>query len=796
MKITNDGLLNIATGRSRRETNWKNTEMLWSELVMRFSQTHRTAETYTEYMTANKTRQDEIKDIGGYVGGYIAGGKRKAAAVTSRHMLTLDIDFGTKDLFDDLTMYYGCAAVMYSTHKSSPAQFRGRLVIPLSRTVFKDEYIAIARRIAGDLSIDAFDDTTFQPERLMYWPSTSCDGEYVFEFYDGAFLDADAVLGSYVDWKDVSGWPVSSRVSSIIQREIKKQEDPTEKTGLIGTFCRAYDIHTAIDAFLSDEYTECIDGRYTYTQGSTTAGLVTYDDKFAYSHHGTDPASGKLMNAFDLVRVHMFGLKDDDVDVKERTPANKMPSYTSMLDFIATLPEVRRLSAGERLNSAKLDFETVDEEVDLDWMLDLDVDKKGNYTKKLENLILILQNDPLLKGIVFNELSDGMEITSKVPWKHKSRFWRDADDAQLVTYIDTTYTPFPARQYDKGVAKVVDDRAYHPIKNYFNSLPTWDGVLRAETLFIDYLNAEDNKYTRSATRKWLCAAVERIKNPGCKFDCMLVLNGPQGIGKSTLISILGGEWFSDSLQLSDTQDKTAAEKLQGSWILEIGELAGLKKAEVETLRGFISRQDDKYRAAYGHRVTPHPRQCVFIGTTNAVDGYLRDTAGNRRFWPINVTGGADKKPWELSQEEVNQIWAEVIETQKRGEKLYLDDHTVLEIAEKEQREAMESDAREGLVREYLETLLPDNWNDMNLYSRRDWLSSKQPRITNPGTVERDRVCAQEIWAECFGNDHTKLKNIDTREINQILSKLEGWTRNEKSMRFKIYGVCKGYKYSV
>lgn len=787
--FAHDGLINIAVGRSRKETQWKNKELLWSGLVAQLADTHRTAETYAEYISSSKPRQDEIKDIGGFIGGYVSGGRRKASNITNRCLLTLDIDFGTKDIFDDLVMLYGCACVMYSTHKSSPNQFRGRLVIPLYRPVFRDEYQAITRKIAGTVGIDAFDDTTFQPERLMYWPSTSKDGEWVFEHNDGPFLNADEILASYLDWKDVSNWPTSSRTTNLIVHEIKKQEDPLEKPGLIGAFCRVYDIHTAIETFLTDEYALCADGRYTYTQGSTTAGLVTYEDKFAYSHHGSDPASGKLMNAFDLVRLHKFGLKDEGI--KENTPVNKLPSYTAMLDFAAELSEVRRLKVTERLGGARVDFNNVALDEDTSWHQELGVDRKGNIEKTLANLILILQKDPMLANIVFNELSGSKEIIGPVPWNSAGPSWRDADDAQLVSYIDTKYASFTARQHIVAIAKVADDRSYHPIRNYLAALPGWDGIPRVDTLLVDYLGAPNNAYVRAVTRKWLCAAIARVKNPGCKFDCMPVLNGPQGVGKSTLVSRLGMAWFSDSLQLSDTQDKTAAEKLQGFWVLEIGELAGLKKAEVETLRGFISRQDDKYRASFGRNVTSHPRQCVFVGTTNAESGYLRDTAGNRRFWPINVAGGADKKPWGLSQDEVNQVWAEATVLLNAGEKLYLDDKAVLAHAEREQREAMETDDREGMVREYLDTLLPENWDGMELYDRREWL--KTPTTRSAGSIRKERVCPQEIWAECYGNRPADLKHADSRAINQILTRLEGWGKAPKVTRFPIYGVCRGFE---
>lgn len=195
-----------------------------------------------------------------------------------------------------------------------------------------------------------------------------------------------------------------------------------------------------------------------------------------------------------------------------------------------------------------------------------------------------------------------MEIKGDVPWKHPSKYWRDADDAQLVSYIDTNYGTFSQRNYQIAVTKVADDYSYHPIREYLKRLPTWDVIPRVDTLLIDYLGADNNDYVKAVTRKTLCAAVCRVLNPGCKFDSMLVLNGPQGIGKSTLIAKLAGEWFSDSLSLNDTKDKTAAEKLQGYWILEIGELAGLRKAEVETLRSFLSRQNDIYRASFGRRL--------------------------------------------------------------------------------------------------------------------------------------------------------------------------------------------------
>lgn len=308
-----------------------------------------------------------------------------------------------------------------------------------------------------------------------------------------------------------------------------------------------------------------------------------------------------------------------------------------------------------------------------------------------------------------------------------------------------------------------------------------------DTLLIDYLGADDNEYVRAVTRKTLCAAIARILNPGCKFDSMLVLNGPQGIGKSTLILKLAGEWFSDSLNLSDTKDKTAAEKLQGYWILEIGELAGLRKAEVETLRSFISRQNDIYRASFGRRATPHLRQCVFFGTTNAESGYLRDTTGNRRFWPVKTPGGKAKHSWQLSDYEIQQIWAEALAHVKKGEKLYLD-NTIEKLAKAEQREALESDEREGLVREYLDTLLPEDWDNMDLFERRNFLNGSEFGGENrTGSKKREAVSNMEIWCECFGKERANLRRVDANDISAIIARIGGWERSKIKVRIPLYG---------
>lgn len=771
--------MKIAYGNSRMEKRWKNNEISWDDFCRRVSTTQTTTETVEEYRKMTKPQQDAVKDVGGFVGGHLRGGRRKTGTVLCRSMLTLDMDHGTPDILDELSLFNSHELCVYSTHKHTPEAPRLRLIFPLKRDVSEEEYPALARKVAQEIGMDLFDETTYQPHRLMYWPSTSRNGEYVYQVMDGDILDPDAYLGMYDDWRDVSTWPVSSRESEAVKKAAKQQADPLTKTGAVGAFCRTYPIREAIEKFLPDVYApSAMEGRYDYIPADSSAGVIIIDEKFAYSFHATDPACGQLLNAFDAVRVHKF--PDDD----------PKKSYNAMAEFAAADERVKLRIFEEKRQAAAEDFDEADPDA---WKKQLQYEKKSMELKNnLHNLMLILENDENLKGIVFNQLADGMEIRGNVPWPHPAKFWRDADDAQLICYVDAAYGTFSARNYDIAVTKAVDDRSYHPIREFFETLPAWDGVERADTLLIDYLGAEDTPYVRAVTRKELCAAYCRVYHPGIKFDSMIVLNGDQGIGKSTLIAKLGGEWYSDSLNLSDMNDKTAAEKLQGYWIMEIGELAGMRKADLDKVKAFISRQDDKYRASFGRRVTPHPRQCVFFGTTNSQNGYLRDITGNRRYWNVKVPGSGKYKPWDMDEDTVKQVWAEVMVYAKAGEKLYLPPELEA-YAKEEQRAAMERDDREGLVQEYLDMLLPDTWDSMDVYKRRDYVRDADDPMRPDGSVRRMEVSNMEIWCECFGKAKEDMKPSDSYSIAAIMERMDGWSRTGKAKVLPIYGKQRIYR---
>ncbi|MDO5049983.1 MAG: virulence-associated E family protein [Actinomycetaceae bacterium] len=783
--------ITISTGKSRTARTWRNITITWRELTDLLAHTKRTSETVSEYHAMSKDDQAQVKDVGGFVGGHLTDGHRKAGHVHHRSLLTLDIDQAEPGLWVAFTLLYdGTAAVLYSTHSHTPDNARLRLIIPLSRPVSEDEYPAVARKVADRLGIRQFDPTTYQAARLMYWPSTPSDGEYVYEHQDGASLDPDMILAEYSDWRDMSQWPTHPDEAAPRASHAKK-EDPTLKPGIVGAFSRAYTIDAAIEKFLPDVYEPAGPNRYTYKPGETTGGVVVYDHSTrAYSHHATDPAGGQALNAFDLVRIHKYA--DQDTNVEAGTPITDYPSYQAMARLAVDDEETKKQLTADRLREASEEFtEITTPDETPDWYSRLQFTEKGAIKTTVNNFLTILGNTDAFKSIAYNEMTGTIEARDPkaLPWEQLGETWSDADEAQLRVYIQRAYTIDSPGQLHDALTVLATNRAWHPIRDYLNHLPDWDELPRVDTLLIDYLGAEDTVYTREATRKTLAAAVARIHAPGIKFDNVLILNGPQGIGKSYLFNRLAGDWFSDNLTLSDMRDKTAAEKVKEAWILELGELAGMRKMDAETIKSFITRTHDKYRPAYGRNVETHARACIIVGTTNDEDGFLRDVTGNRRFWPVSVTGNTTVKPWHITDETRDQIWAEALHYYSQGEELYLKGET-LELAEAAQAGALETDDREGIVRAYLDTLLPSDWDTRTLVERRGWLDdSDEFDKEQPGTSLRGQVSGIEIWCECFGRAKADFTRREAYQIANIMSRIEGWERATGTSRpyLPIYG---------
>jgi predicted P-loop ATPase len=385
----------------------------------------------------------------------------------------------------------------------------------------------------------------------------------------------------------------------------------------------------------------------------------------------------------------------------------------------------------------------------------------------------------------------------ELPWSklvnsENGDLWEDNDDAELRYYIEKVYGISCPQRIDDARLVVQGKNRFHPVRNYLNSL-AWDGIERAEAIFIDYLGAEDCPYTRAVTRKMLAAACARVFQPGIKFDYMLVLTGEQGAGKGQVLKLLGGRWYSDSIMT--ISGKEGLEQLQGVWILEMGELSALKRTSVEHIKQYISKGEDYFRPAYGKHVILFQRQCVIFGTTNDLE-FLRDQTGNRRFWPVAVSAAEDEEKWrKLTNSVVDQIWAEAYEIYKKGEELYLKGELEKE-AIKRQEYHTETSINEGLIIKYLELLLPEEWEKMNLYERRGYIQTEESKRTKEGVKPRTKVCAAEIWTELLkGELKDSASKVFIRDIHASLCRIEGWKpyrRGTGKLRFSFYGPQKAY----
>lgn len=777
--------LNIATANRANSPIWKNISVKWTDLVEQLSKPHITHETYASYMAMPKAEQDRIKDVGGYVGGYLEGGKRKNTNLTSRGLLTLDIDFGSEAFISSFNMLYNWEAVIHSTHKHSYNTVRLRLIMPLSRDCSPEEYEAVARRVAGDIGIHIFDPTTFQPVRMMFWPSRAKDGEWIFKHIEGEPVDVDSVLASYVNWRDISEWAYHDSVTPTTKNGNSKQEDPTTKKGIVGVFCRAYTIHDAISEFLSDVYEPTTDdNRYTFKGGSTAAGAVVYDDKWLFSNHGTDPVSGILCNAFDLVRIHKFGYEDKD----SKDTGATAKSYKAMRQWALTLDPIKTLSVEESLEDTHfVDTAQVDEN---EWIKLLELDDHAKPKSSIFNVRMVLQYDPNLKGrLKYNSFDNKRYLVADLG-DHKVRYTeiiRDPDYSYIRGYLESTYGIVGVAKIDDAISLEFQRNSWHPIQEYLLSLE-WDGEVRLTTLLQKVLGASDSIYVREVLRAWMTAAVARVFEPGCKFDEMLVLVGPQGTGKSTFLRALGKQWFSDSF--STVSGKESFEQLQGSWIMEIAELSAFRKADAEMVKHFIAKQFDRYRPSYGRTIEDYQRQVVFAGTTNE-QTFLTDVQ-NRRYWPVvNNPEKAEFTVWDSRfTDYIDQFWAEAVYYYFNDRKMILSkvaEETVNDLREDHRL----SDNRKGIVEDYLDQLLPEDWDERDLAERKAWLANTELR--NSGTIRRTKVCTMEIWCECLGKSREEASRYNTKDVNDIMRSLPEWELKPGIQSKSFYGRQRCYE---
>jgi P4 family phage/plasmid primase-like protien len=674
--LSYDGNFVVTLGRSRFEKEWKPKTISWSQLLERLEKTQRTDETEEQFAAAPKEERDRIKDVGGFVGGALNGHRRDANAVAYRQLLTLDADFATGEIWDDFQLLNDYAAAMYSTHSHTEKRPRFRFIIPLDHPVTPEQYEAISRKVAEQIGINLFDDTTYEPNRLMYWPSTPSDGQYVFKSQDGPWLSADSILALYDDWTDMSSWPRSSRCKDDIRRSQQLQGDPTTKPALVGAFCRVYRVPEAIDKYLPTVYTQAGEGRYTYAQGSTTGGMVLFDDGlFCRSFHNTDPAGGHLLNAFDLVRIHLYGDKDTGEDKKQ--PIHKWPSFDAMRAMCekdqAVLLELAKHVNGNQPGDPDNPFGLYAKETDYtDHGLAIRFCETYRSTLRYNRSLGWLFWDSI-RWVKDDEASARMSLMAYIMSAEESLNMRMAlasDDgerarvrvamAQLFKiksggHLDTILKNAKAILEDKNISRydadpwllntpsfIIDlrngDTQKHAADKYCTGLtaitpapghsPKWDS-------FLDGVTCGDKEMKEYLQLVAGMAAVGKVYEEG-----MAIVYGPGGNGKSTLFGVLGrvlGEYSCTIrpelvLQRINGAEAFGMEAVRGKRLVVMGETDEGAKLSVSVMKRLTSRDDisanPKHQATFSftpsHTLILHTNHLPRLGQLD--DGTKRRTA--------------------------------------------------------------------------------------------------------------------------------------------------------------------------
>lgn len=759
--------LNIATGRSRTSVHWTNRTISWEDLCERLQNPVRGVEPLEEYLSLSKDEQSKLKDVGGFVGGQMNGPRRLKGSVLGRDLIALDMDNVPDGQTDEVVARVaalGCTYAVYSTRKHRTEAPRLRAVIPLDRTAGVDEFEAAARKVAEKIGMHYMDPSTFEPHRLMYWPSVCADGEYVFRQGGSEPLSVDGTLAEYVDWRNVFLWPHAPSENIERRDPNKKMEDPRGKGGTVGTFCRMFSISEAIDTFLPDlyapsQYSEFSDApvRYTYTKGTASNGAVVYDDDtFLFSNHSTDPLCGMEVNAFDMVRIHLYGKLDEKA--KEDTEINKLPSYKKFEADLLERPDFKRQLAIDAGMSAAdsdkiVEVQGGDEEKAeqlAEFIGRIKLDKMPLDTAMVRELLNIL-------GITCRLNS----ITGRVEVSGYPQAWTLANAENLMpTNLLDLLRKANTRYASKGdVADRLDiiseENQYNPVIDMLNETK-WDGADRVETLLSVWGIREH--FDRVLVRKWLVQCIAMALNhedDPIGAEGVLVLRGPQGVGKTSalrkLVPLRG--MFREG-SMVDPNNKDTIIQSTSCWVCELGELDRTTAKDAAGLKAFLTERTTRFRAPYARKEIIRPRRTSFCGSVNVKD-YLADDTGNRRFWTIEVSD-IDKQSlfsdW-MNADWYRQLWAQIYV------EMYLPNPGCFRLTDEEQTELM---LRNG---EYLRAL------DGEL-ELRDLLNWDLP---------------EDQWGEFSAAQVALLlkstgANVAPRRVGRVLTKLEMSDLNEVSSR--------------
>lgn len=707
-----DTLIRIAEGKASSLGKATNKTLSWGNFVNSLARPTRTRESFKQFLKLPKAEQDKLKALDGWLlGGPVQSGRRRKNQILERDLVTLDLDKITAQQYRSIRVGKNPICqyefVAHTTRKHTEENPRLRIYMLPKRPVKAEEYSALSRIIAHkvDESMDAVDEVSFRIAQMMFRPTCAQDQKFKVWHNAGERIGPDETFQDFkLDWRDYNNLPFSEKRGKR-RPSADKAENPTTKRGVIGAFCRAYSVEEAISEFLSDVYAPGDDNsgkpRYSYIPGSTTNGVVVEDDGlFIYSHHGTDPCGDQLCNAFDMVRLHLYGEEDEGRDPDQ--PITKAPSYEKMVAFAkGQKPVSKELVESnyhflanvdedlEDLSEQEPDEASSDQGQGLppsrtpppkatkkDWHLtELEIDEHGFIKNTPANIRKLLQYDTRLRGVMaFNELTQCVvmrrDLVTGVEGLRdfvvqdtlNGDEWTDLHDRVLRDMFSERredhngFALKPAREDIRDAVDVVADQwRFNPVIEYLEKLPQWDGVDRP--LFIKYVGTPDNPYFRDAGEIFLRAAIARAYNPGHEWQFVPIVQGKQESGKSSIVGSLFGDHWGGELTADLKSNAEAVQQMEGFWGMEFPEIANLRRSENDDAKTFVTLKKDKVRKPYGHRMQTYGRRCVYLGTTNQVQ-FLKDPTGNRRYWPVPVCMPFVDNPG--IQRDRDQIWAQAL----------------------------------------------------------------------------------------------------------------------------------------
>lgn len=711
------------------------------------------------------------KDCGAYMAGKATSTNRKDSQVEYRSMVTLDADNADTDL-PARVEGLGLTALVHSTYSHTTDNPRYRVIIPiLGPGLTAEEYPRAARGLMEALGKEQFDKTCDQPKRIMFWPSASNPDQYEVHSYDGEPATAQGLLERFCGF---SATPEHKRGPKC---------DPYKLPGVVGAFNRLYDMARAVEEF-NLPYEQVGENRWHYTPADSSGGVCVYPDGYVYSNHASDPAGGRALCMFDLVAMHQFADLDEAADTPLNVAPKDRPSIQKAMREFTELADVKMEMMG-------LNIESSDE----DWVSKLRVHPKtGQTLDEANNWKLLMVHDPVLSGLAYNTMNLATITRRDFPWRKVTPGRDDqltnADRAQISAHVQCTYNMRrpPKEQVNDVIDMVAQDHSYHPVEEYLEGLQ-WDGVSRIET----WLPGEVNDYKRSVARLVAMQAVARMLDPGVKVDNCLIFAGGEGLGKSWFIERMGRGWTCTLGPIDRGNARDTIMIMSRSWIAVADEGHSLKKADADNMKNFITRTHDEVRLPYARETEVLARRQVIWGTTNDPT-FLRAQEGNRRFLIVNVTEKLDFDKY--TSEYVDQVWAEAVCIWKESRAKYgvegnpdlrLNDAEE-EVAKGVREEATEEEPLVGLIQNYLDTLVPENWERMPVDDRVTWLRNAEQGLVKPGTRRIERVCSFEIWTVLLGNDRGKPSRVKSLEIGEALRKIPGWVSSgAKRSRFPFFG---------